>query len=133
MLLLILKKNFKNLAWSFGGHAVRHEMHARHAGSLAQLITSSLQLSSMQSSVSGLESFPIPVTRGTGETYLRWWGETEKEENHADTSCCGGRTATYKAHRVDPTRRHALRKQDAIFVGYRKLVAVVYAERGGCT
>ena len=43
-------------------------MHARHAGSLAQLITSSLQLSSMQSRVSGLESFPIPVTRATGET-----------------------------------------------------------------
>lgn len=56
-------------------------MHARHAGSFAQLITSSLQLSSMQSRVSGLESFPIPVTRATGETYLRWcW---EKTESHA--------------------------------------------------
>lgn len=49
-------------------------MHARQAGSFAQLITSSLQLPNMQSRVSGLESFPMPVTRGIVVTYLFFGG-----------------------------------------------------------
>lgn len=54
-----------SLAWSFGGQFVRHDMHARQSESLAQSMTSCLQLSSMHLRVSGSESFPMPVTRGT--------------------------------------------------------------------
>lgn len=50
---------------------MRQEIQARQSGSLAQLITSSLQLSIMHFTVSGLESFPMPVTRGTGDEYLQ--------------------------------------------------------------